>query len=257
MAELTVLCDPTDWKSTKLPFVGALDAALRCEICKDFYTAPVITNCCHTFCSLCIRRALHADGICPICRTAEQEYRLRKNTTVQDLLDAFEACRAQLYEFATREPEAGALPEGGMPAGAAEPSSHSPRRSQRRAVALRTRPNLRADGNDDDGDGEYAPGAPSPSPSPSPSPPPPGIHAGCPASRTSHMLTAGRPSRLSHMQAPYKGGFHKFARRQVPVSSVVTAPASYSCCLASPSSCSQTSLQVGNPTPPPPPESQP
>lgn len=227
MAELTVLCDPTDWKSTKLPFVGALDAALRCEICKDFYTAPVITNCCHTFCSLCIRRALHADGICPICRTAEQEYRLRKNTTVQDLLDAFKDCRTQLYEFATREPQRG------MPGGdtsAAPPSSQSPRRSQRRAVALRTRPNLRADGDDNVDDGEYAPGAPSPSPSPSP--PPPGIHAGCLASRTLHILTTGRPSRLSHMQAPYEGGFHKFARRQVPINSVVTAPASYSSYLA-------------------------
>ena len=98
--------DPTDWETTTLPFVVPLDAALRCEICKDFYTAPVITSCCHTFCSLCIRRSLHADPACPTCRAQEQEYRLRKNTTVQELVDAFVGCRGQLFQIATKIPEA-------------------------------------------------------------------------------------------------------------------------------------------------------
>jgi len=102
MAELTTVSDPTDWKNTTLQSLEHLDAALRCEVCKEFYNAPVITNCCHTFCSLCIRRALHADGRCPVCRAQGQECHLRKNTTVQDLLDAFAGCRQHLLEFAAR-----------------------------------------------------------------------------------------------------------------------------------------------------------
>jgi DNA repair protein Rad18 len=114
MVDLTIVTDPTDWKFTELPFIASVDAALRCEVCKDFYTAPVITNCCHTFCSLCIRRALNTDGICPICRTSEQEYRLRKNTTVQDLLDAFVVCRPQLYDFAIKESERATMDDKGQ-----------------------------------------------------------------------------------------------------------------------------------------------
>lgn len=105
MGELNTISDPTDWIQTKFPFIFPMDTALRCEICKDFYTAPVITNCCHTFCSLCIRRALQADTKCPICRAEEQEYRLRRNTTVEELVDAFKSCRKKLVEFATQGEE--------------------------------------------------------------------------------------------------------------------------------------------------------
>jgi hypothetical protein len=110
MAE--TVTDPTDWKETKLPFIFPLDAALRCEVCKEFYTAPVITNCCHTFCSLCIRKVLHSDGKCPVCRAPGQEFHLRKNTAVQDLLDAFVGCRDKLLEFATNESEPALQDEG-------------------------------------------------------------------------------------------------------------------------------------------------
>lgn len=92
--------DPTDWNDTKLPLLNPLESALRCDICKDFYNSPVITNCSHTFCSVCIRRALHAEQICPICRTTEQEYRLRKNPAVQQLVDAFLSTRPKLLEVA-------------------------------------------------------------------------------------------------------------------------------------------------------------
>ncbi|KAF8527725.1 hypothetical protein BDD12DRAFT_919553 [Trichophaea hybrida] len=136
--------DPSDWKSTNFPFISSLDAALRCEICKDFYTAPVITNCCHTFCSLCIRRVLHANGICPICRTSEQEYRLRKNTTVQDLLDAFAVCRPQLYDFATMEREDSRDANIGMAAS----SSQCSQRSQRQTTAKITAGKLSNDDHD-------------------------------------------------------------------------------------------------------------
>jgi len=85
--------DPTDWHSTALSTFGPIDAALRCQVCKDFFNTAVITSCAHTFCSLCIRRCLAADGKCPACRTSEQEIRLRKNNTVQEITDAFVQAR--------------------------------------------------------------------------------------------------------------------------------------------------------------------
>src|SRR5436190_1724528 len=70
------ISDPSDWKNTSLSGLYPLDSNLRCLICKDFYTAPVITSCLHTFCSLCIRRSLNAEATCPACqrpfRTVEQ-----------------------------------------------------------------------------------------------------------------------------------------------------------------------------------------
>jgi Zinc finger, C3HC4 type (RING finger) len=41
------------------PFLTALDAELRCQICQELYRAPVsLQPCQHTFCSECIRKAL-------------------------------------------------------------------------------------------------------------------------------------------------------------------------------------------------------
>jgi E3 ubiquitin-protein ligase RAD18 len=60
------LDDPSIWTerlpsgcSSAGPFLAALDAELRCQICQELYRAPVsLQPCQHTFCSECIRRAL-------------------------------------------------------------------------------------------------------------------------------------------------------------------------------------------------------
>jgi E3 ubiquitin-protein ligase RAD18 len=85
--------DPTDWLKTPLASFKDVDAALRCEVCKDFYRTPMITACSHTFCSLCIRRCLVNDGKCPTCRTPEQEVRLRSNWALERLVDEFMKAR--------------------------------------------------------------------------------------------------------------------------------------------------------------------
>ncbi|KAL7266285.1 E3 ubiquitin-protein ligase rad18 [Rhizina undulata] len=126
--------DPTDWNPTRLPILFDLDSALRCQICKDFYTSPVITNCSHTFCSLCIRRALHAEQICPICRTAEQEYRLRKNNAVQELVDAFMQARVKLMEVATEKKDHENTTQIRPIEEASSSKPQSPRRSSRRGT---------------------------------------------------------------------------------------------------------------------------
>lgn len=94
--------DSTDWLETPLRSVAAIDSALRCQVCKDFYTTPMITSCSHTFCSLCIRRCLNSDGKCPACRTVDQELRLRFNGAMEELVEAFKAARTEMLDHAKK-----------------------------------------------------------------------------------------------------------------------------------------------------------
>src|SRR6187402_3321096 len=92
--------DSTDWLETPLRSLSAVDSALRCQVCKDFYTTPVITSCSHTFCSLCIRRCLNNDGRCPACRAPDQELKLRQNWAMEELVEAFTKARPDVLRFA-------------------------------------------------------------------------------------------------------------------------------------------------------------
>ena len=91
--------DPTDWLQTSLCQVAPVEAALRCQVCKDFFDTPMITSCSHTFCSLCIRRCLTNDGKCPTCRAADQELRLRRNWTVEEVVQTFKEARPALLQL--------------------------------------------------------------------------------------------------------------------------------------------------------------
>ncbi|KAI9821704.1 MAG: E3 ubiquitin-protein ligase rad18 [Pycnora praestabilis] len=92
--------DSTDWLNTSLSTIAPVEAALRCQVCKDFFDTPMITSCSHTFCSICIRRCLTTDGRCPTCRAGEQESKLRRNWTVQEVVDSFQGARVQLLKLA-------------------------------------------------------------------------------------------------------------------------------------------------------------
>ncbi|KAI5457193.1 hypothetical protein BGZ63DRAFT_320002, partial [Mariannaea sp. PMI_226] len=92
--------DSTDWLSTPLSGFAAVESALRCEVCKDFYKTPMITSCSHTFCSLCIRRALSSDGKCPLCRTSDQQLKLRSNWAMEETVDAFTKARTDAMALA-------------------------------------------------------------------------------------------------------------------------------------------------------------
>ncbi|KAG4305476.1 hypothetical protein PORY_001032 [Pneumocystis oryctolagi] len=95
--------DPIDWISSELPDFEALEESFRCRICKDLMIAPVITGCCHTFCSLCIRRCLSQEQRCPVCRRPEEEQRLRKNTSLEDAIEAFGRLRPHLLALVNRQ----------------------------------------------------------------------------------------------------------------------------------------------------------
>ncbi|KAK2753141.1 E3 ubiquitin-protein ligase rad18 [Arachnomyces sp. PD_36] len=91
--------DSTDWLGTPLTTLAPLETSLRCQVCKDFFDNPVITSCCHTFCSLCIRRCLSVEGKCPTCRSGDQELKLRRNWALQEVVDSFKNARPRVLEF--------------------------------------------------------------------------------------------------------------------------------------------------------------
>ena len=93
------VADPTDWLQTPTPQLDQVEVALRCQVCKDFFDTPMITSCSHTFCSLCIRRCLTNDGNCPICRAPDQEIKLRRNCTVEELVSVFQLARPALIQL--------------------------------------------------------------------------------------------------------------------------------------------------------------
>ena len=93
------ISDPSDWLQTSLSQLSPVEQALRCQVCKDFFETPMITSCSHTFCSLCIRRCLTTDGRCPACRMQDQAMKLRANSTVQELVDAFKVARSAVLQF--------------------------------------------------------------------------------------------------------------------------------------------------------------
>ncbi|KAH6614327.1 hypothetical protein C7974DRAFT_74252 [Boeremia exigua] len=99
------LPDSTDWIATSLPTFEPLEAALRCEMCKEFYSNPVITSCSHTFCSICIRRSIAADGKCPSCRTALSSDKLAPNIAVREVVMRFQEARPKALELARKDKE--------------------------------------------------------------------------------------------------------------------------------------------------------
>lgn len=103
--------DSTDWLSTPLPGLAAVESALRCEVCKDFYKTPMMTSCFHTFCSLCIRRALSNDGKCPLCRATDQQPRLRSNWAMEETVEAFVKARTATLDLARSRNEASSVPK--------------------------------------------------------------------------------------------------------------------------------------------------
>ena len=96
MALAQDVSDSSDWLRTPLTALRPVEAALRCQVCKDFYSTPMMTLCAHTFCSLCIRKAFTNDGKCPSCRTPGDAKSLRNNSAVQELVETFQAARPSI-----------------------------------------------------------------------------------------------------------------------------------------------------------------
>ncbi|KAK6356276.1 E3 ubiquitin-protein ligase rad18 [Orbilia javanica] len=98
--------DPTDWIQTPVPGLQTLETSLRCQVCKELFTAPKVTSCGHTFCSLCIRRCLSASSKCPTCMKPDEEPRLRDNIVLSELVNSFNAIRKSLLDTLVAKEEA-------------------------------------------------------------------------------------------------------------------------------------------------------
>ncbi|KZL79848.1 dna repair protein rad18 [Colletotrichum incanum] len=139
MTDFEDIPDSTDWLSTPLPALSAVEASLRCQVCKDFFKTPMLTSCCHTFCSLCIRRALSNDGKCPLCRASDQELKLRSNWSMEEVVESFVKARKDTLQFArkagqqavTRSSPKRKLAEEGSATGGLQPETKRLRSSAR------------------------------------------------------------------------------------------------------------------------------
>ncbi|KAH3903586.1 E3 ubiquitin-protein ligase RAD18 SCDLUD_001230 [Saccharomycodes ludwigii] len=87
--KLQKLKDPSDFVQTNVPELKDLDSLLRCHICKDFLSIPVLTPCSHSFCSLCIRQYLNVSGNCPLCLNELQESMLRSEFLLGELVNCY------------------------------------------------------------------------------------------------------------------------------------------------------------------------
>jgi len=95
MSSLPQLDDPTDFHS---PLLQQLDSSLRCQICHELFTAPVIlTNCSHTFDSLCLRNHFKLSKKCPQCQVEANEDRIRRNLVVEEMVNNWVKARYMHY----------------------------------------------------------------------------------------------------------------------------------------------------------------
>ncbi|KAL0978322.1 hypothetical protein UPYG_G00168910 [Umbra pygmaea] len=73
-----------------------VDTLLRCPICFELLSIPMMTKCSHNFCSLCIRKFLSYKLQCPVCNSPTTEQDLRNNRILEDLISSFQIARQQM-----------------------------------------------------------------------------------------------------------------------------------------------------------------
>ncbi|KAI5964471.1 RAD18 [Candida theae] len=92
------ITDPSDFKHTAIPNLAELDVLERCYICKEFFRAPVITGCHHTFCSQCIREYLITNNLCPLCKTEVYESTLKRDVLLEEIVECYKKIRPLLLK---------------------------------------------------------------------------------------------------------------------------------------------------------------
>ncbi|KAI5969831.1 RAD18 [Candida margitis] len=92
------ITDPSDFKHTYIPTLANLDVLERCYICKEFFRAPVITSCHHTFCSQCIREYLITNNLCPLCKTEVYESTLKRDVLLEEIVECYKKIRPLLLQ---------------------------------------------------------------------------------------------------------------------------------------------------------------
>ncbi|KAK0550115.1 E3 ubiquitin-protein ligase rad18 [Tilletia horrida] len=105
--DLDAATDPTDWEATPdFSFLRTLDNSLRCSLCYDIFTAPVVfRECHHTFCSSCIRSHINQPEdkgkFCPQCRqTKATDNELVPVLGLEEAAEAWRQARPTLIKAA-------------------------------------------------------------------------------------------------------------------------------------------------------------
>ncbi|RIB10820.1 hypothetical protein C2G38_2043196 [Gigaspora rosea] len=98
--DLSSISDPSDFPQASLKL---LDTLSRCSVCKDFFNTPMIAECGHVYCSLCIRRCLNMEQVCPVCRTNRSEPQLFKSPDTENIVQAWVEIRQTLLQGAIEE----------------------------------------------------------------------------------------------------------------------------------------------------------
>lgn len=60
---------------------------LKCPICLDLFTNPIIDTCGHTFCSICIKKHLKNNTMCPISKFEISNINFIKNLSLQSFIN--------------------------------------------------------------------------------------------------------------------------------------------------------------------------
>ncbi|KAH9101721.1 hypothetical protein AeMF1_021577 [Aphanomyces euteiches] len=90
---------PNELKEARL-----METLLRCQVCGEFFTGPVLVReCRHTFCSECIRKHLLArgtNGNCPECKCSCSSSDLIPNRPLEQLVDLFRQLKPKVLQLA-------------------------------------------------------------------------------------------------------------------------------------------------------------
>ncbi|GAA5890378.1 hypothetical protein JCM6882_008813 [Rhodosporidiobolus microsporus] len=88
------LDDSTDFDA---PSLRALDHSLRCALCGELFTAPVLlTPCSHAFDSLCLREHLAETKRCPVCHFEANEDRIKPVHQLEEAVRNWKAARSDI-----------------------------------------------------------------------------------------------------------------------------------------------------------------
>ena len=71
----------------QVPELGQVAHLLTCHICYEPAHLPAISPCHHLFCSLCIRKFLKYNQVCPSCHAELHESSLRQDQTTERILE--------------------------------------------------------------------------------------------------------------------------------------------------------------------------
>ncbi|AMD22695.1 HHL075Cp [Eremothecium sinecaudum] len=107
----TEISDPTEFLNTSIPALADLDSLLRCYICKDFLKSPVLGQCGHTFCSLCIREYLNKESRCPLCLSELRQTMLQKEFVLGEMVACFNGLRKRLLDELSSDSRADSQPK--------------------------------------------------------------------------------------------------------------------------------------------------